>query len=247
MEKIVLRKMDFLTGIILMFFGVWLVFESLKMPMKDSHAGVINVWYVSPALFPLIVAVSIILMALALCRRAIKDGGAGRLLADIRRLSLNPSEGTTRFFAIVLVICVYVYLMIPRIDFFLSTTVCLFVFTSFFYLDDRRFLKRLLLFYLAGSLVITLLYLTGAAKTLTTGYRYAMDLVVFLFLICYALFGRYVVRGDIVQRKRLKTTVIVSLVVPLILVPSFMYLLLVPMPTEGLIIELMNMLRYSFR
>lgn len=55
MKKKELRKADFITSILLLLFSVWVIMETLKMPMKDTFGGVQNVWYVSPALFPLII------------------------------------------------------------------------------------------------------------------------------------------------------------------------------------------------
>jgi hypothetical protein len=50
-----LRKADIFSGVIISLFGLWVVGQALKMPMKDSWGGVQNVWFVSPALFPLFV------------------------------------------------------------------------------------------------------------------------------------------------------------------------------------------------
>jgi hypothetical protein len=52
MEKEKLRKADIFSGGIISLFGLWVISQALKMPMKDSWGGVQNVWFVSPALFP---------------------------------------------------------------------------------------------------------------------------------------------------------------------------------------------------
>jgi hypothetical protein len=43
MDKEKLRKADFFSGIIILLFGVWIVRQAFKMPMKDSWGGVQNV------------------------------------------------------------------------------------------------------------------------------------------------------------------------------------------------------------
>ena len=63
LEKEKLRKADIFSGSIIFFFGLWIVLQAVKMPMKDSWGGVQNVWYVSPALFPLLVGAMIALLA----------------------------------------------------------------------------------------------------------------------------------------------------------------------------------------
>ena len=53
LEKENLRKADVYSGAIICLFGLWIILQALKMPMKDSWGGVQNVWYVSPGIFPL--------------------------------------------------------------------------------------------------------------------------------------------------------------------------------------------------
>jgi hypothetical protein len=73
-----------------------------------------------------------------------------------------------------------------------------------------------------------------------------MDILVFLFLLAYIFYSWILVRGDKILKKRLRLTFIMSIVPSLVLIPSFKYLLLVPLPVEGAFIELMNIVRYSF-
>jgi len=56
LEKEQLRKADIFSGLAIFLFGLFIVLMASEMPMKDSWGGVQNVWYVSPALFPLFVA-----------------------------------------------------------------------------------------------------------------------------------------------------------------------------------------------
>jgi len=248
MDKVELRKKDFITSIILIAFGIWmLVYTITAVPMKDSFGGVMNIWYVSPGLFPICLGGLIIIMGIVLCRRAIKDGGAKKFFEDLSHQKKDSSGKTLRFLGILLVIVAYVYLYIPRIDYFLSTMLCLMVFISLFYLDRPGFLKRLFTFYLVGCLFLLIVFLTGIDRQLNERFLYSMDLLVFLFFLAYFTYCRILIRGDGVLKKKLRITLIMSIVPSLVLIPSFKYLLLVPLPVEGGFIELMNIIRYAFR
>ena len=73
LEKEKLRKADVYSGIIIFLFGAWVVWQATKMPMKDSWGGVQNVWFVSPALFPLFVGGMIMLLGLLLVYNTINS------------------------------------------------------------------------------------------------------------------------------------------------------------------------------
>ena len=75
LEKDKLRKADIFSGLAIFVFGLWIVFQATKMPMKDSWGGVQNVWFVSPALFPLFVGAMIALLGALLVRTALKTVG----------------------------------------------------------------------------------------------------------------------------------------------------------------------------
>jgi hypothetical protein len=248
MEKVEMRKKDFITSLILIAFGIFMIlYTIIEIPMKDSWGGVMNVWFVSPGLFPVWIGGLIIIMGIVLCYRAIKDGGAKKFFEDLSRQKKDSSGKTLRFLGILLVIIAYVYLYIPRIDYFLSTMLCLMVFISLFYLDRPGFLKRLFTFYLAGCLLFLIVFLVGIDKQLNERFPYFMDLLVFLFFLAYFTYCRILIGGDGILKRKLRTTLIMSVVPSLVLIPSFKYFLLVPLPVEGGFIELMNILRYALR
>jgi hypothetical protein len=248
MEKIELRKKDFVTSIILVLFGIgMIVYTVLTMPMKDSFSGVVNVWYVSPALFPLGIGSFIILGGWVLMARAVRDGGSRKFFADLSGREKDSSGKTLRLLGILLPIFAYVYLNIPRIDFFLSTIFCLVVFTTFFYFDDKEILKKLFRFYLIGCLFFALIFSLGGHTRINELIPYFMDLIVFLFLLTYIYYCTALIRGDQGQKKKLKLTLITSIITSLFLIPAFKFFLLVPLPVEGGFIELMNIIRYAFR
>ncbi len=75
MDKDKMRKADVYSCAAICLFGLWIILQALKMPMKDSWGGVQNVWYVSPAIFPLIVGAIIMILGALLCRTALKMVG----------------------------------------------------------------------------------------------------------------------------------------------------------------------------
>ena len=70
MEKDKLRRADMFSGSLICLLGLWIISQALKMPMKDSWGGVQNVWFVSPAIFPLFVGAMITLLGAMLIRTA---------------------------------------------------------------------------------------------------------------------------------------------------------------------------------
>ena len=159
MDKGRLRRADFITSIILILFGLWLLYETFQMPMKDTYGGVENVWYVSPALLPLIISIGIILLGFVLFLHSLKTGGAKKFINGLKQKKRGISESLTRLFIILLILISYVYLYIPRVDFFLSSLIFLFVFITGFYFDDIKLLQKHSLFYLIGSSVFLIIFI----------------------------------------------------------------------------------------
>lgn len=205
-----------------------------------------NVWFVSSGLMPVFIGGLITIMGIILCHRSIKDGGASQFFQDFSLRKQDSSGEKLRLFALLLVICSYVYLFTPRIDFFLGTILCQVVFISFFYFDRQDLLKKLSIFYLIGCLLFLGLFMMKADKQLNKYSPYFMDVLVLIFFIAYIVYCRVLVRGDGILKKKLKITVITSIVPPLLIISSFKYLLLIPLPVEGAFIDVMNILRYAF-
>ena len=80
-NKIRLRKHDFWTSLVLLALASGMAWEATGYPMTDSYGGVRNVWYVSPALFPLLVAAGLFLLSLLLLINSVLSGGARAALA----------------------------------------------------------------------------------------------------------------------------------------------------------------------
>lgn len=247
MEKRQLRQADFVTSVILIGFAIWVLTQALQMPMRDTYGGVTNVWYVSPALFPLFISIALFVLGVLLLVHSIRSGGAAAFMARLRQGEKRIPESFIRFGAILLAFMSYVYLDIPRVDFYLSTVLFLLFFISAFYFDDDRVLHKLALAYLAMQGVILLIFATGLAGLLNRAFQFSTDVVALVILVALTFTIRRMVGSDQFARKRFRVTAIVAFGAPLIVVPVFRYALLVPMPVEGGIIEIWNLIYYSLR
>ncbi|MGB6370163.1 MAG: tripartite tricarboxylate transporter TctB family protein [Atribacterota bacterium] len=247
MKKKELRKADFITSVLLLLFSVWIIMETLKMPMKDTFGGVQNVWYVSPALFPLIISIFIMILGIVLLIHSISSGGAKNFLNNFSIRYRGISEKNIRFIGILLALFSFVYLNIPRVDFFISVTLFLTFFISVFYFDDKDLLKKLTLFYFTGSIIFIILFVFGISKILNSYYKYSTDILALFFYISYIIYNWTKVKNNHIYIKRLIVSLMVALIVPLILCPTFRYFLLVPLPKEGLIIQMMHNIYYFLK
>jgi len=247
MKKKELRRADFITSVLLLVFSVWIIMETLKMPMKDTFGGVQNVWYVSPALFPLIISIFIMVLGTVLLIHSIKTGGAKYFLDNFSVRYKGLSEKNIRFIGILLALFSFVYLNIPRIDFFISVTLFLTYFISVFYFDDKDLLKKLTLFYFIGSIIFIILFVFGISKIINSYYEYFIDILALFFYLSYVIYNWINIKSNNIFKKRFIVSLIVSLVVPLILCPAFRYFLLIPLPKEGLIIQMMHNIYYLIK
>jgi hypothetical protein len=221
-----------------------------EMPMKDSWGGVQNVWYVSPALFPLFVGGVIMLLGALLVRTALKMAGIKALAETIRWLGSRNllqflvSESVIRFYAIAVLFLSLVYLNLPRIDFFLSAILFLAVFITMFYFDDDQLLKKLFYFYLAGIGVLIVYFALGIDPVLGRYVPFAADILTLCFILAYCIYAWTLIRFHPPLRRKYRISLIVAVAAPFVVGPIFKYFLLVPMPTEGLVVAVLDYFWY---
>ncbi len=250
MEKDKLRKADIFSGGVIFLFGLWVISQGLKMPMKDSWGGVLNVWFVSPALFPLFVGAMIAFLGALLVRTALKEVGRSEfkkflgwfVSPEFSQVLIAPA--VMRFYAIAALFMAFVFLNIPRIDFLLSSVLFLIAFISMFYFDDDVLLKRMFFFYLAGTFACMIFFLLGLSKALESTLPYPSDWLTLIFICAYAIYARTLIGKSPQLLKKYRTSLILAVIVPFIICPIFKYFLLVPMPKEGLVVALMDAIWY---
>lgn len=250
MDKDKLRKADIFSGAAIFLFGLWIISQALKMPMKGSWGGVQNVWFVSPALFPLFVGAVIALLGGVLIRTALKAVGVSELVRVLRWLGSTDlvqflkTAPVMRFYAVAVLFFSFVYLNIPRIDFFLCSVLFLVAFISMFYFDNDVLLKKLLIFYLAATVVFIMYFSLGFSSALESTLPYSGDWLTLVFIFSYCTFTWRLTRDNPMLRKKYRTSLILAVAAPFLIGPIFKYLLLVPMPTEGLVVVVMDAVRY---
>jgi len=250
MDKDKMRKADIYSGAAICLFGLWIILQALKMPMKDSWGGVQNVWYVSPAIFPLLVGSMIMLLGALLCRTALKMvgfkafGQTVRWLLSKALLQFLNSIPNLRFYTIVVLFLSFVFLTIPRIDFFISAVLFLVVFITSFYFDDAMLLKKLFFFYLTGIIVLILYFAFGLNDPLGRIVPFPADILTICFIVSYSVYAWKLIRRNPMLRKKYRTAMIIAFVSPFIVGIIFKYFLLVLMPSEGLVVAVMDYFWY---
>lgn len=250
LEKDKLRKADAYSGAVIFLFGLWIVLQALKMPMKDSWGGVQNVWYVSPALFPLFVGSMIMLLGALLTRTALKRVGVKEFKSTVRWLLSKAlfqflnSVTNLRFYFIAVLLLSFVFLNIPRIDFFLCAFLFLVVFVTSFYFDDAVLLNKLFFFYLAGVIVLIIFFGVSLQETLAKALPFPGDILAICFIVAYCVYAWMLIRKDPALRKKYRTAMIVAIVAPFFVGIIFKYFLLVPMPAEGLVVTILDYFWY---
>jgi len=227
-----------------MVFGIWIILMASRMPMKATYGGVQNTWYVSPALFPLIIGSAIIILSILLLIHSTKAGGAKTFFREMASGGII-SEKSLRFWIMIVLFISTVYLYIPRIDFFLSVVLFLLVFISIFYFDEIRLMIRLFLFYVAITILLLLLFIFRLDTILNRSFVYFTDSIILIFIIFFIIYCRILIKKNRQLIQKFRLILLVSFSTPLILCPVFKYLLLVPLPKEGGIIYLFNIIRYS--
>jgi putative tricarboxylic transport membrane protein len=250
MDKDKLRKADIFSGGVIMLFGLWIVSQALQMPMKDSWGGVQNVWYVSPALFPLFVGAMIALLGAILVQKALKTVGRRGLMDVLHWLGSSnlvrylKTPAVFRFYAMVVLFFSFVFLNIPRIDFFLCAILFLIVFITMFYFDDDTLLKKMLYFYLAGTMAFLIFFSFGLSEALEASLPYPGDWLTLAFIIIYCIYVWTLIRNVTPLRKKYRTALILAVAAPFTIGPIFKFFLLVPMPTEGMVVAVLDAIWY---
>ncbi len=250
LEKDKLRKADVFSGAAVFLFGLWVLSQALRMPMKDSWGGVMNVWYVSPALMPLFIGAVIMLLGVLLCRMGLKTVGLdafketlGFLVsADMRRIL--KSDTCVRFYAIAALFLTLVYINLPRIDFFLCAVLFLMVFITMFYFLDDCLLRRFLIFYLAGEAVLLVVFALGFHRSSGEAPSPIPDLLALAFIAAYAFYVRVQLRARPELKRKFRIGLVVSLATPFVIGTVFKYFLMVPLPREGLVAWVLDYLWY---
>lgn len=241
-----LRGVDFYCGIGIMIFGAFVVFEGFGMPLKDSWGGVQNVWYVSPALSPIFVGVGLILLGALLCSIGLREAGGGeirRVLGAALAARTLFSLPVQRFMAAVAIPAMYIYVLIPRVDFCIASILFLWSYMMLFYLVDEEGFRGIRpVFALGTALLCAALIVAG--RLWSEAMPHAGDLLTAACTVVFILRARTISarHGSGAPFWR---TLALCITATVILAVCFRFFLLVPLPTEGTVIEFMDRIRYN--
>ena len=251
MEKDQLRKADIFSGSLIVLLGIFIISQAVQMPMKDSWGGVQNVWFVSPALFPLLVGSMLSFLGAVLIRIAFKSTGKEGIQSVVSFLT-SPEFFTflkdpqiVRFYAIVFNLIAFVFLMVPHIDFFLAALYFLLAFFVMFYFGDHAHLLKIFGFTVCTNLVLLLFLTFGLGEKFSNVTEFAADWLVIIFVVALCLMARTSVQGQQELKRKYRLSLIIAFVAPLTIGIIFKYFLLVPMPHEGLIVQLLDSIWYA--
>ena len=118
------------------------------------------------------------------------------------------------------------------------------VFITSFYLDDAMLLKKLFFFYLTGIIVLILYFALGLNDPLGRIIPFPADILTLCFIVSYSVYVWMLIRGNPLLRKKYRTAMIVAFVSPFVVGMIFKYFLLVPMPSEGLVVAVTDYFWY---
>ena len=231
---------DLISGIALLIFSLFILSLTFEMPMTESYAGVENAWYVSPALFPLIIAFSLLILSLMLIVNShfnlIKTSGYSKIRIKINLIK-NLKENIN-FYSICLLLLEYIVFLVPHIDFVLSSILFLLVTISLFYVYQES--NRLRIFKIIfWSIVIVQLVLFLLIEVIPELYLdYIVVVIIAIFISLFMYLG--------CDKVKFKKTLIIAFLLPLLISTCFKYMLLVPLPKEGLIVlQVLDPIYYS--
>ena len=235
-----LRRADVWTGLVLAAVALAMIGEALTYPLEGTYAGVRNAWYVSPALFPLIVAGALLVLAIGLIAVAARDHArlrpGGSPLAA--RWRIGRGAGREAWF-VALLLAGYIVGLVPRIDFPTATALFLLVFMASYVLDARPGVRIPLAACLLAPAGLALVWaLAGRWPAPRSAGQLTADAMVAAAIpLAAALAFRLAARGE---RRRLRSAAVTSVATAIVLAALFKYGLLVPLPREGLGVLLMD-------
>jgi len=240
------RRADLWTSLVLLVLAAAMLGGALQFPLEGTYAGVRNAWYVSPALFPLIVGTAIAILAAALLLTAVR-AGAWRA---VRQGSVPVGEGGVGGLDVALIaglIAAFVVAFIPRVDFIIGATFFLFVFTVAFHVPGPERVRPALACFAVAALAVFGMALAGLTPQTRSLNAFTVDGLVLLLLLLAMLLVVRRARGDPAARRAVGQCIGVALLTPLILGSIFKFFLLVPLPREGVVVVALDTLRLTLR
>jgi len=128
-EKKTLRKLDFITGIVLLVISVFFIFQSWKLLQRTFSKG--GEWYLSAGLVPMVVCIALAICSLVLIVNAIKSKVSFAVTPEKLKKSIcNHNFFTTVF--IIVWFAAHIFVLLEFLSYELATITFLVVFIAVF-------------------------------------------------------------------------------------------------------------------
>lgn len=128
-EKKVVRRFDLVTSILLISGSIWFLFQckdlffnpfGKKVVSEKELAEISEMWFQSPALFPFLVGVLLLISGIALLVIALKDGARFDFFTKENFKSLGKNREFLTFLIVGGSLAIYIYALIPFCRAFLN-------------------------------------------------------------------------------------------------------------------------------
>lgn len=245
-----MRAGDLIIAALFFLLGCLILILSLQMPLTGSYGGVQSVWYVSPALCPIIIGIVIIFLSISVFTYAWKHDGLKLLIEKWTARRKEPffNEGTIRFLSVLVPMFGLVYVDLKRMDLLFSVFLYLAFTISVFYIDDSKIRKNTLVVY---SICMVLNVILALVK-FENMFLYSFDIIaliesVILVVTLLTNIKRSELEDKKDARKKVRTACIIGALLPIFIEAVFRFGLRVPMPCEGSAMNLLYLIYYAIR
>lgn len=218
-EKTILRARDFWTSIVLIVVSFFLLYKTSHIPFFDTKAAGVDAagWYNSAALVPYGIFVSVLILAFVLLYISFKDDGAKHALSLVG-IGFKRRE-VIRLCAISIILFFYIFGLVPRGDFIISSALLITALIWGFYSgEDKPKLISTLAMSVAGLYaMITHFPRSEWAKPHDDDW---VTLAVFIILTIYMLVREYT-KAEF--SRVVKLTPVIAVLVPFVLVMAMAF------------------------
>ena len=247
-----MRGADIVISIIFLILGIFILIGAFQMPLTDSYGGVDSVWYVSPALMPIIIGIAIILLSLSILMYALKQGGMELLKTSISKRKKDSffNESMIRMLATLIPLFWLVFVHLRMLDFCIAVALYLTFTISVFYFDDTKILKETLKFYCILMLINLIFRVTTLNVVLDKVFIFTTDILATIELIVLIFYIKGKVKTSDIKDgliKKYHQALGVSLITPIAVASIFRFALRIPMPKEGFIMNFMYLIYYAIK
>ncbi len=234
-----LRRADVWTGLVLAIVAAAMVAQALTFPLEGTYAGVKNAWYVSPALFPLMVGGMLFVLSVGLVGNGIREA---RRLSPTGRFFGGGSHAAAgqggNALLVASLLAFFIVGLVPRVDFVIATALYLVVFMGVYAIKSPVGRGLLIACLGVSATAVFAMALAGAWPPSRSPGQLDADAVLCAVLVLAIVVFVGFARGA--EHKRRVPVVASAIGTAVILSAVFKYGLLVPLPREGLGVAAMN-------